>query len=423
VLSSFYYGYLVSQIPAGAVATARGGKFVLAVAVVLWSVATFLTAPAYSWLPALVLTRVVVGLAEGANYPAQVVLNAQWVPRAERSRAWAFISSGESVGTILAMLVCPFLAHHAGWSSIFWLSGVIGLGWLLLFGVLVSPTPEAAAAHRGGSCGSRCGARGGCGAISADELRLIVRSRGKLEQPAVVPWARFLASRPFRSLIVAHVCYNWGYYVVLSWLPTYYKKNFNVDYASMGIYGMLPYISLMVFSNAGGKAADCLLARGVPLTVVRRAFNTAGFLSPAICFFCLRWVRPCTHGSSCAGFGTSVTLLTLGVGLGGLAFSGYWANFQDLSPRFSGHLMGISNSIATIPGILGNLVTGQILKGHENDWGAIFSLASGIYIIGTIVFWFFASAEEQNFEEEDNVADSTSAAVVPGKPQGDIHAA
>ena len=154
VLAAFYWGYMLSQIPAGAWSAKAGGKRVLATAVAAWSIATALAAPAYNWLPALVLTRIFVGAAEGANYPAQVVLNAQWIPRAERSRAWAFVTSGESVGTILAMLVCPFMAHTLGWTSIFWMSSIVGFIWLVIFFVVVSATPEEAATRNGtGRCG------------------------------------------------------------------------------------------------------------------------------------------------------------------------------------------------------------------------------------------------------------------------------
>jgi hypothetical protein len=144
VLAAFYWGYMLSQIPAGWWASAVGGKRVLTAAVCAWSVATALTTPAAAWLPALVVSRIVVGAAEGLNYPAQVVLNAQWVPEAERSRAWSFVSSGESAGTVLAMLVCPFMAHTLGWGSIFWMSAVVGALWLGVFHKYCSATPEEA---------------------------------------------------------------------------------------------------------------------------------------------------------------------------------------------------------------------------------------------------------------------------------------
>ena len=68
---------------------------------------------------------------------------------------------------------------------------------------------------------------------------------------------------------------------------------------------------------------------------------------------------------------------------------------MDLSPQFSGHLVGISNTIATVPGIIGNVVTGAILSGHDKDWGLVFSLAAAIYIVGAVSFVAFASGERE----------------------------
>ena len=404
VLAAFYWGYMCSQIPAGWWASVAGGKRVLSSAVLVWSVATAFATPAASWLPALTASRAVVGAAEGLNYPAQVVLNAQWVPAAERSRAWSLVSSGESAGTVLAMAVCPFLAHSLGWGSIFWLSAIVGCLWLVLFHRYVEATPEAALRVRkarderlaGGVVDG--GAETAATAALTAELRLIKADRGELIAPRAVPWGAFCRNGPFRTLMCAHFCYNYGYYVVLSWLPQYFKSMFGADYTALGVAGMLPYIALALASNAGGVLADRLVVcHGWRLTTVRRLFNTIGFLSPALCFFSLRWVQPCAD-TSCGGFKVAVLLLTAGVGLGGLAFSGYWANFIDLSPRFSGHLMGISNSVATIPGIAGNLITGRLLAGRENDWDLVFGLAAAIYVSGAAVFLLFARAERQPFD-------------------------
>ena len=151
----------------------------------------------------------------------------------------------------------------------------------------------------------------------------------------------------------------------------------------------------MLFCVLNGSGVQLLY-----MSIIVLVFAAVGFLSPALCFFCLRWVSPCAD-TSCGSFKVAVLLLTAGVGMGGLAFSGYWANFIDLSPRYSGHLMGISNSVATIPGIAGNLITGQILAGRENDWDLVFGLAAGIYVFGAAVFVLFARAERQPFDGAD----------------------
>ena len=60
----------------------------------------------------------------------------------------------------------------------------------------------------------------------------------------------------------------------------------------------------------------------------------------------------------------AVVCLTLAVGGGGFAFSGFFVNHLDIAPPLAGILMGISNAVATIPGILSPLLTGVIVQHH-----------------------------------------------------------
>jgi MFS family permease len=250
ILSAFYWGYLCAQIPAGWLASREGGKRVLLVAVGAWSIATLLVWPAYkAGVGFVVVTRVIVGVAEGGNYPAQICLNTLWIPVNERSRAWAFITSGESMGTIIAMAGCPFLYHYAGWQSIFWVSGIMGAAWFLAFST-TSSSPEQSTkistaeldyilAHREQEMNRNS-------ASLADDNRM-QHAAGEADEEKehdLVPWSEFLHSSAFGGLVVAHFAYNWGTYVIGSWLPTYFSSMFSVDYDALGFFGMLPYIAL-----------------------------------------------------------------------------------------------------------------------------------------------------------------------------------
>ena len=195
-------GYMFSQIPAGWLASRYGGKRVLSYAVVAWSIATLLAWPAFELgVGLMVVSRIVVGFAEGANFPSQICLNAHWIPTSERSSAWAFITSGESIGTIAALAGCPFLTHAFGWQSIFWVSGIMGIVWLSFFALFTSSTPET---HK---------------RISAAELAFIQQHRSPVGEVTDVPWAKFFRSSAFWGLICTHFCYNWVRCLYLSLLP------------------------------------------------------------------------------------------------------------------------------------------------------------------------------------------------------------
>ena len=444
VLAGFYVGYTLSQIPAGYFASKHGGKAVLAAAVTVWSIATLLCVPALKAGPfLLVVCRFLIGLAEGCNYPAQIALVASWVPAGERTRAWAFLSAGETIGTIGAMLSSPSLKAAYGWPSIFYLSGIFGFVWLAAFAFLASRSPET---HK---------------FISAAEREHIVESRlqilsgdGDEEEGEVgfwdVPWRAFFRSRAFIGLLITHFCYNYQYYLALSLGPDFFYTHFNVDISKpssgIGFYACLPYVVLFCTMNAAGFLADWFhsLKRGgsshahdatlvlgggvktrlldddeqgepgndvdakhVSMTVVRKGMNTAGLLGCAI-FFGLLGSHAVQHsGTGKVALRHAVALLTAGIGIGGFATAGYWANYHDLSAKYSSVLIGVGNSIATIPGVIGNLVSGVILgdihSSHDGGaaaWGLVFTICAIVALVGTLAFLLTASGEQIDFDRK-----------------------
>ena len=44
------------------------------------------------------------------------------------------------------------------------------------------------------------------------------------EKDPPIPWGELLQSTPLRALCVVHFCNNWGFYVLLAWLPSYFTQ-------------------------------------------------------------------------------------------------------------------------------------------------------------------------------------------------------
>jgi len=379
VLTAFFGGYMC-QFIYGPLIEWYGAKPVLTCAVVAYGLFTLLTAQFGSSLVIAMGLRALVGLAQGAIYPSQCSLTAAWYPAAEWNLAWSLTSGGEALGTIAMLGLGPVLMHHFAWQSIFWFSGTCAVVWVLLFSAWATSKPEDPNSM-----------------VPAAELEYILATRSPTDSKTDTPWWQsILYCRPFWSTVVTHVCFNYGFFVALGWLPSYFADPpFNAKYSQMGIFTVLPYISLFVIAAVAGTATDRLLKRGYSLLTIRKAMNTIGFLGPALCFFLLRFCR--THDSVY----TAAALASAAVGLSGCAFSGYWANFCDLSPRYSAQMLSISNSIACLPGIAGNIVTGKLLAGSNHvlvGWEAydkVFAIACGAYLVGALVFLVFTEVKPQ----------------------------
>jgi MFS transporter, ACS family, solute carrier family 17 (sodium-dependent inorganic phosphate cotransporter), other len=136
-------GYLLTQVIGGIAADRLGGKLVLGLGVVWWSVATVLTPmAAHISLPMLLATRALMGIGEGVAMPAMNNMLSRWVPSSERSRSLALVYSGMYVGSMLGLGVSPGIIAAYGWPSVFTIFGCLGIVWWLLWTFRASSTPS-----------------------------------------------------------------------------------------------------------------------------------------------------------------------------------------------------------------------------------------------------------------------------------------
>ena len=89
-----------------------------------------------------------------------------------------------------------------------------------------------------------------------------------------VPWKQILSKRPVWALILSHFCHNWGTFILLTWMPTYYNQVLGLDLMKSGFYSVLPWITMALAANVGGWVADSMVARGVSVTRVRKIMQS-----------------------------------------------------------------------------------------------------------------------------------------------------
>ena len=369
VLSTFYVGYLLMQIYGGRLADRFGGKLVLGIGVLVWSIFTIVTPPAAGLgLGALIIARIGMGLGEAVTFPSVYSMVTRWIPTAEKSKAIAWNASGIPIGTVFALILTPVIVEMLGWQWAFYLFGAVGVFWYIAWNKLVATDP-------------RQDPR-----ISAEELAYIVANApasGVVE--SAPPLTFFLKNKAVWAIIVAHFCNNWTLYVVLSWLPKYVNEGLGVDFAAVGLIAMLPHLTSFVFLNVMGNAADRLIRRGMDVTFVRKLMQTIGFGGLAICLFLIAEVTTVW---------AAIGILCLGKVCSAAGIGGHSVNHMDIGPKYAGTLMGITNTAGTIPGIVGVYVTGVILD-LTGSWGLVFQVTASVTLFGMIFYLLFASGEKQ----------------------------
>ncbi|KAJ9573903.1 hypothetical protein L9F63_008702 [Diploptera punctata] len=378
LLSSFFYGYIFTQIPGGWLASRIGGNRVYGIGIAATALLTLVTPPvANVSYYALLTIRVIEGLFEGVTYPCIHAVWARWAPPLERSRLATIAFSGSYVGTVVSLPLSGILANQIGWPSVFYVFGAVGLIWFVAWWIIVKSGPEEDSY------------------ITQQELKYIQDSLGATSNKDIVhPWKKFLTSPPVWSIVMAHFSENWGFYTLLTQLPSFMKDTLEFQLEKTGFMSALPYLVMAIVLQFAGHLADWLRSKGILTTTqVRKLFNCGAFISQTIFMLLAAFLL------SPAG---SVTCLTIAVGLGAFAWSGFSVNHLDIAPQHASVLMGLSNTIATLPGIISPAITGYIVQNKSaSEWQIVFYMAGLIYLVGAIIYGLFASGERQSWAKEE----------------------
>lgn len=122
-----------------------------------------------------------------------------------------------------------------------------------------------------------------------------------------------------------------------------------------GFFSALPYVAMWIFSIGISFVADYMIySNRFSHTVTRKIVNSIGQYGPAICLVIASYTG-CDRA-------LTITMLTIGMGLNGGIYSGFKINHLDISPRFAGFLMALTNCTANLAGLLAPLIAGPLIE-------------------------------------------------------------
>lgn len=133
----------------------------------------------------------------------------KWAPPLERSRMASLAFAGNYAGTVVSMPLSGILAVKFGWESIFYVFGTIGCIWFVSWILIVKKSPQQDPF------------------ISEEEKKYIVHSLGNRKEGEVhnVPWKAMFTSTAVWAIVASHFSENWGFYTLLTQLPTFLNGN------------------------------------------------------------------------------------------------------------------------------------------------------------------------------------------------------
>ncbi|KAI1884716.1 hypothetical protein AGOR_G00229280 [Albula goreensis] len=405
---SFFWGYIVTQIPGGFICQKFAANRVFGFAIVATSTLNMLIpSAARVHYGCVILVRICQGLVEGVSYPACHGIWAKWAPPLERSRLATTAFCGSYAGAVVAMPLAGVLVQYTGWTSVFYVYGSFGIFWYL-FWILVSY--ESPAAHP---------------TITPEERKYIEDAIGESAglmnplQKFKTPWRHFFTSMPVYAIIVANFCRSWTFYLLLISQPAYFEEVFGFEISKVGLVSALPHLVMTIIVPIGGQLADFLRTRHIMSTTnVRKLMNCGGFGMEAT----LLLVVGFSHTK-----GVAISFLVLAVGFSGFAISGFNVNHLDIAPRYASILMGISNGVGTLSGMVCPLIVGAMTKHKvcdailsrlsvsrklkhigrwdKEEWQYVFLIASLVHYGGVVFYGIFASGEKQPWADAEDTSE------------------
>ncbi|XP_062858042.1 vesicular glutamate transporter 2.2 isoform X2 [Trichomycterus rosablanca] len=334
---SFFWGYIVTQIPGGYICSRLAANRVFGAAILLTSTLNmFIPSAARAHYGCVIFVRILQGLVEGVTYPACHGIWSKWAPPLERSRLATTSFCGSYAGAVVAMPLAGILVQYSGWSSVFYIYGSFGIVWYM-FWILVSY--ESPAEHP---------------TITEEERLYIEESIGE--------GTKLLGA------------------------------------AEVGMVSALPHLVMTIIVPIGGQLADHLRSKNIlSTTTVRKIMNCGGFGMEAT----LLLVVGFSHSK-----GVAISFLVLAVGFSGFAISGFNVNHLDIAPRYASILMGISNGVGTLSGMVCPLIVGAMTKNKtREEWQNVFLIASMVHYGGVVFYGIFASGEKQPWADPEETSE------------------
>ncbi len=337
ILSAFFLGYAIMQIPGGWLADKFGAKRILLMAVIMWSIFTGLTAIAWS-LTAMIVIRFLFGIGEGGFQPSSSKIIATIFPKEERGRAMSIMLTSGGIVSLIVPLLAAYLLGTIGWRMMFIIIGAIGAIIAYLYWKYIQlPKAETADAAETGSPTVK---------VSFKEL---------LKTPLM--W----------NLIIAYFCIyavNWG---LVSWIPTYLQKNRGLDLMSIGWAQTIPAITTIIGVYGSGYIID-KLPKGME--------KVLGSISCAVIGILLYLMFTAKTVTLFIGYQTVVsifiafviTLLPVIV-------------LKKLPSSITGSAMGIANTGGQLAGFVTPMAIGFMVDAFNGSFDAAFWMLIGFALI------------------------------------------
>lgn len=214
IMSLFFIGYTVTQIPSGIMGDKIGRKKILVPSFLVFGIFMVITGlmPSYFLF---VIAWVIVGLAQGMFYGPQYALSSEAIPEKNITLGSALINSGMAFGTSIGYFISSISVSE------------VGMSWRIPFYIMAVPI-----------------------LIIAFLMYRIIKERPRKQVQQDENIAPFKMSSLFknRNLILAYIiifCSIYGFFMIITWLPYYLESERGINGAQVAfVASLVPWAAI-----------------------------------------------------------------------------------------------------------------------------------------------------------------------------------
>ncbi len=377
IVMAFTASYALGLLLSGRFLDRAGTRIGYLTSVMVWSIASSLHALARS-VGGFITARILLCIGEAGNFPAGMKVIAEHFKVQQRGLVTGIFNAGTSVGVVLALFITPLLMNRYGWESVFWMTGLLGIGWSMLW-LAYYPRETSAALTRDPS----------------------TSVAGETSQPSdldkkVLGFKELLYMRKTWAYVTGKLFIDPIFWFFLFWLPSYFSSTFKIDLSRPSPELMIIYASTTLGSVFGGYFSSRLIGRGMPAL---RARKLALFI-----FACIELsIMAARYITDVWG---AVLLISLAVAVHQAWATNIFTMATDLFSKSSvSSVVGIGGMAGAIGGIAFPAFVGYLLESYRQQgnitagYNLIFTICGCTYLFAWLIIHWLTRKELHTTDE------------------------
>jgi ACS family D-galactonate transporter-like MFS transporter len=375
--AAYSWTYAMCQLPIGVLLDRFGVRRIGRISTLLWSVSSFAAAVAPN-LGTLFAARLLLGVGEAPTFPANTKAIGLWYPPKERGLATAMFDAASRFASAIGVPLIGILLLKAGWRWSFAATGLVSLLYFVLFSKVYRDPKE------------------DTGLTEVEREYIASTQDANAAESGQAQHASFrqvIRQRKVLGLALGFGSYNYVYYLLLTWLPTYLSATLHIDLLHSFLYTGVPWLFATCTDLGGGWLTDALIRRGWNPSRVRRTILIAGTA-------CGLGILGAAHAQT-----PIRALVWISISIGGLSAAapvGWSIPSIIAPPEGVGTVAGIVSFSNQLSAIAAPIVTGYIVAATRS-YALAFGISAVYLLVGIWSYVFLLGDIERVVPEAGHV--------------------